>query len=53
MRASRTKITSALKKGYSFEEIANWFNKHGCAIQGKEIEDSLAKLRTTKIAKKK
>ncbi|MDQ5921854.1 MAG: hypothetical protein QG673_1913 [Pseudomonadota bacterium] len=43
-KLSRTKIRLALKKCYTFAEIAKWFNDNDCKITHTELEDSYNKL---------
>ena len=47
IKQSRVKITLALKNGYTFAEIAKWFNNNGCNITSKELQSSYQKLKTT------
>lgn len=48
----RSKISQALKKGYSFKEITDIFNANNCEISEKELDSAYAHLCLKKIADK-
>lgn len=53
VKTSRAKISNALKKGYTFVEITEWFNKSGCDITAKELETAYNKLKQSTRKKPK